>query len=87
MGTGTTPFFPFATGAALSLGVELSDDSALFLLTFALDFSLAFEALVTFAGLTSSADSPALLFFALTFFKTRLRAGAAMLYSFHVLPK
>jgi hypothetical protein len=77
-GTGTTPFLTLGVGVELSFGAGTSGAAALFL------FALA--ALVTFAGLLSVLVSLA-LFFAATFLRTRLRAGAAMLCSFHVLPK
>jgi hypothetical protein len=78
IGTGTTPFLAFGVGVGVSFAAGTSGAATLFL------FALA--ALVTFAGLLSVLVSLA-LFFAATFLRTRLRAGAAMLCSFHVLPK
>ena len=87
IGTGTTPFFAFA-GDVFSFGAGTCSLAALFFFV-ALAGALTLVALAGFA-LTSADDADdwlSLLFFAATFFKTRLRAGAAMLYSFHVLPE
>ncbi len=90
IGTGTTPFFTLAE-AVLSFGAGASATAALFFFAvFAGELALAALAGFAFASLVDADevdDGFSLLFFAATFFKTRLRAGAAMLCSFHVLPR
>ncbi len=85
---GATLFLAFEALGALSLITsEALDLLVLLALTVGATFAL-FAALLAFGSAGELlCDSLSLLFFAATFFNTRLRAGAAMLYSFHVLPK